>query len=245
MLLYYFRVFAVCVYFFLFSCAAVVFTAIRPFNANNTRNALRMLRPAYWLMNLKVIRLNDAPEISPVVYVINHQDLLDVFLLADIWPKNSSAVGKRELAWVPVFGTAFWLAGNIFINRADKGKAWQVVEQMANKINQLNRSIVIMPEGTRSQGRGLLPFKKGAFSAAIKAGVPVVPICVCSTENIDLRDWRPSPAILEFLEPISTEGLTEDDAEELAQSTHDLMKTKIAELDQRVADKNFTPLNQA
>jgi 1-acyl-sn-glycerol-3-phosphate acyltransferase len=243
MLLYYFRVLSVSIYFFLFCCATLIFVSLRPFNANNTRDALRMLRPAYWIMNLKVHRLNNAPEDSPVVYVINHQDLLDVFFLADIWPKNSSAVGKKELAWVPVFGAAFWLAGNIFINRGDKGKAWQVVEQMADKINQLNRSIVIMPEGTRSQGRGLLPFKKGAFSAAIKAGVPVVPICICSTENINLRDWRPNPALLEFLEPISTQGLTEEDAEELAQKTHDIMKAKIAELDQRVADNNFVAVN--
>lgn len=239
MLLYYFRVFAVSVYFFLFCCATLLFVSLRPFNANNTSDALRMLRPAYWLMNLKVRSLNKAPKDSPVVYVINHQDLLDVFFLADIWPKNSSAVGKKELLWVPIFGLAFWLAGNIFVNRGDKNKAWQVVDQMAERIKTLSRSIVIMPEGTRSNGRGLLPFKKGAFSAAIKAGVPVVPICVCSSEHINLRDFRPNPALLEFLEPIPTIGLSEEDAEQLAQKTHALMKAKIAELDQRVVDGNY------
>ena len=214
---------------------AVAYSCIRPFHPNNTRTTLKFLFPTYWMMNLKVIPLN-APKIDyPVVYIVNHQDLLDTFYFAKIWPKNCSGVGKQELAWVPVFGAAFWLAGNIFINRGNKDKAHAVVDQMAEKITSLNRSIFIMPEGTRSRGKGLLPFKKGAFLTAIKAGVPIVPLCVSSTKNVTLSDWAPKPGLIEFLEPISTEGLNEKDAERLALECHDLMKAKIAELDDRLA----------
>ncbi len=234
-MLYYARVFSVCIYFLLFCFMAVGFCIFRPFHGNNTRIVLKFLAPAYWLMNLKVIAVNKPKTSSPVVFTANHQDLLDVFFFAKIWPNNCAGVGKSELAWVPIFGAAFWLAGNIFINRGNKDKALAVVDQMAEKINTLNRSIFIMPEGTRSRGKGLLPFKKGAFITAIKAGVPIVPLCVSSTKNITMSDWNPKPGLVEFLDPISTEGLTEDDAEQLALTVHELMKAKIAEMDQRLA----------
>jgi 1-acyl-sn-glycerol-3-phosphate acyltransferase len=233
-MLYYARLVAVCAYFFLFSVMALTYSCIRPFHGNNTRTVLTFLWPTYWLMNLKVIALNKPKIDYPVVYVVNHQDLLDVFYFAKVWPKNCSGVGKQELAWIPFFGAAFWLAGNIFINRGDKDKARAVVDQMAEKITSLNRSIFIMPEGTRSRGKGLLPFKKGAFLTAIKAGVPVVPLCVSSTKNVTLTDWSPKPGLVEFLDPISTESLNEDDAERLAQECHDLMKAHIAKMDQRL-----------
>jgi 1-acyl-sn-glycerol-3-phosphate acyltransferase len=234
-MLYYVRLVSVSLYFVLFSFMAVAYSCIRPFHPNNTRTTLKFLYPTYWMMNLKVIPLNDPKIDYPVVYIVNHQDLLDTFYFAKIWPKNCSGVGKKELAWVPVFGAAFWLAGNIFINRGDKDKAHAVVDQMAEKITSLNRSIFIMPEGTRSRGKGLLPFKKGAFLAAIKAGVPIVPLCVSSTKNVSLSDWAPKPGLIEFLEPISTKGLNEKDAERLALECHDLMKAKISELDDRLA----------
>lgn len=233
-MLYYVRLVLVSLYFVLFSFMAVAYSCIRPFHPNNTRTVLKFLFPTYWIMNLKVIPLNKPKIDYPVVYIVNHQDLLDVFYFAKIWPKNCSGVGKQELAWVPVFGAAFWLAGNIFINRGNKDKSRAVVDQMAEKITTLNRSIFIMPEGTRSRGKGLLPFKKGAFLAAIKAGVPVVPLCVSSTKNVTLSDWAPKPGLIEFLDPIPTTDLSENDAEHLALKCHDLMKAKIEELDERL-----------
>lgn len=234
-MLYYLRLVSVSLYFVLFSFMALAYSCIRPFHPNNTRTALKFLYPTYWMMNLKVIPLNDPKIDYPVVYIVNHQDLLDTFYFAKIWPKNCSGVGKQELAWVPVLGAAFWLAGNIFINRGDKDKAHAVVDQMAEKITSLKRSIFIMPEGTRSRGKGLLPFKKGAFLTAIKAGVPIVPLCVSSTKNVSLSDWAPKPGLIEFLPPIPTKGLKEEDAERLALECHELMKAKIAELDDRLA----------
>lgn len=236
-MLYYVRLIAVCAYFVLFSFMALAFCCIRPFHSNNNHLALKLLFPTYWLMNLKVIAINKPKLKDPVVYVVNHQDLLDVFFFAKVWPKHCSVVGKKELAWLPIFGTAFWLAGNIFINRGDKDKARAVVDQMAEKIVSLKRSIIIMPEGTRSRGKGLLPFKKGAFLTAIKAGVPIVPLCVSSTKNVILSDWAPKPGLVEFLEPIPTKGCTSEDAERLALECHALMSAKIAEMDNRLASE--------
>lgn len=61
----------------------------------------------------------------------------------------------------------------------------------------------MFPEGTRSRGRGLLPFKTGAFHAAIAAGVPVIPVCVSTTSNkIKLNRLNNGLAIVEMLPPV-------------------------------------------
>jgi putative phosphoserine phosphatase/1-acylglycerol-3-phosphate O-acyltransferase len=64
-----------------------------------------------------------------------------------------------------------------FIDRADHKKA---VEALAPALDALRQgtSLVIAPEGTRSETERLGPFKKGAFHLAMQAGVPIVPIVI-------------------------------------------------------------------
>lgn len=233
-MLYFLRLFVVIAYFLIFCLLVIAYVIFRPFHPNNSHKALKLFKPAHWLINLKVICLKPQPDIPPAIYIANHQNLLDIFLIGQIWPRNASVIGKKSLMWIPLFGPAYWLAGNIFINREDKGKAWALVDQVVEHIQNDHRSFIFMPEGTRSQGRGLLPFKKGAFAAAIKAGVPIVPICCSSTQLINIHHWHVTPAYVTYMDPISTQGLTLEDAPALAQQCHELMKNEIAKLDQMV-----------
>ena len=75
-------------------------------------------------------------------------------------------------------GELYWLTGNILIDRANRSKAMDTISQVAEQIKKNKVSVWMFPEGTRSRGRGLLPFKTGAFHAAIAAQVPIVPIPV-------------------------------------------------------------------
>ena len=236
-MIYFLRLCAAVTYFLIFCVLVIAYVIFRPFHANNSHKALKLFKPAHYLINLKVICLAPQPAVQPAIYIANHQNLLDIFLIGQIWPTNASVIGKKSLMWIPFFGPAYWLAGNVFINREDKGKAWALVDQVVEHIQQGQRSFIFMPEGTRSQGRGLLPFKKGAFAAAIKAGVPIVPICCSSVQLINIHHWHVKPAYVTYLDPIPTEGLKIEDAEALAQQCHDLMKNKIAELDQMVINQ--------
>lgn len=81
-----------------------------------------------------------------------------------------------------------------------------------------------------------MPFKTGAFHAAINAGVPIVPICVSSTSNkIKLNRWDNGMAIVEMLPPIDTSLYGKERLRELSQHCHQIMGDKIAELDAEVA----------
>ena len=88
----------------------------------------------------------------------------------------------------------------------------------------------MFPEGTRSRGRGLMPFKTGAFHAAIAAGVPIVPICVSTTSgNINLNRWNNGHVIVEMLAPVDTSKYGKENVRELAAHCRELMEAKIAE----------------
>ena len=229
-MLYTLRLIAVVTYFLLFSAVMLPLLLLRPFHPNNTHYMLQLFKPAHWIINLKIRCLKTQPIAQPVIYIGNHQNLLDIFLYGQIWPKNSAVIGKQSLIFIPFFGIAYWLCGNVFINRRDKSKAWALVDQVADTINSKQISFLFMPEGTRNKGQELLPFKKGAFTAAIKAGVPIVPICTSSVAHIDVHHWRPKAAYVTYMEPITTVNMTPDDAITLAEHCHAVMSKEIERL---------------
>jgi 1-acyl-sn-glycerol-3-phosphate acyltransferase len=68
----------------------------------------------------------------------------------------------------PVFGQLYWLTGNLLIDRNNRAKAHGTIAEVVNAFKKRNISFWMFPEGTRSRGRGLLPFKTGAFHAALR-----------------------------------------------------------------------------
>ena len=88
--------------------------------------------------------------------------------------------------------------------------------------------MIIFPEGTRSRDGKLLPFKKGAFVAAIHLGVPIVPVVCKGTTRImpkgEYLSILPGKVELVVLEPIATAGLTYDDRDRL----RDTVRAQIA-----------------
>ena len=112
------------------------------------------------------------------------------------------------------------------------------ISQVVEKIKTRNISVWLFPEGTRSRGKGLLPFKTGAFHAAIDAGVPIVPIICSSTGDLKVSKGNNGHVIVEVLDPISTEGLTKDDVRDLSNRCHEVMAKKLEQIDAEVAELN-------
>lgn len=172
------------------------------------------------------------------IYIANHQNNYDMVTASNIVQPPTVTVGKKSLLWVPFFGLLYWLTGNLLIDRNNRAKAHGTIAQVVNHIQKRNISVWMFPEGTRSRGRGLLPFKTGAFHAAIAAGVPIIPVCVSTTSNkINLNRFKNGLVIVEMLPPIETSGYGKDQIRELAVHCHDLMAKKIDELDKEVAER--------
>jgi 1-acyl-sn-glycerol-3-phosphate acyltransferase len=148
----------------------------------------------------------------PYVVVSNHESFSDILLLSHL-PWEMKWLSKAEIMRIPFLGWCMHLAGDIPIWR---GKVDSARDAMARSLEVLKRrvSVLIFPEGTRSIGDEMLPFKDGAFRLAITAGVPVLPLVVTGTKNaLAKHDWRmnPADATVTVLDPIETTGLTLDD----------------------------------
>ena len=146
----------------------------------------------------------------------------------------SVSVGKKSLLYIPGFGLLYWLAGNVLIDRSSSKNSKATLNATTDALTKGNRSIWVFPEGTRNHGQNLLPFKKGAFRMAIEAGVPIVPICVSSySGRLKLNKLVSGTINVEVLDPISTQGLTVKDTEQLMTTCWESMKQTIDRLDQQ------------
>jgi lysophosphatidate acyltransferase len=118
----------------------------------------------------------------PAIFVGNHQTELDVLMLGAIFPPYCSVTAKKSLRNVPFLGWFMTLSRTVFIDRANRENAMKAFDGAVNEMRTHRQSVFIFPEGTRSYSDEpmLLPFKKGAFHLAVKAGVPIVPVV---TEN--------------------------------------------------------------
>ncbi|PHM39869.1 bifunctional L-3-phosphoserine phosphatase/1-acyl-sn-glycerol-3-phosphate acyltransferase [Xenorhabdus mauleonii] len=181
----------------------------------------------------------DARQYGPSIYIGNHQNNFDMIIMSNAVQPRTVTVGKKSLAFIPFFGQIYWLTGNILIDRSNWTKAHGTIAQVVEQIKKHQISVWMFPEGNRSRGRGLLPFKTGAFHAAITAGVPIVPVCASSTHgNIKLNRWNNGTVIVEMLPPIDTTKYTKAQVRELAEHCRQLMQNKIEELDKEASELN-------
>lgn len=110
------------------------------------------------------------------VMVANHQSLVDILVLFRLF-KHFKWVSKVENFRVPCVGWNMRLNRYIQLRRGDPDS----VEQMMNACEKTlaeGSSVMIFPEGTRSEDGKLRPFKHGAFTLAQRCRVPLLPIVV-------------------------------------------------------------------
>ena len=214
----------------IFSC---LYCLLRPFHRNNVYLTAKVLGKVTKIFGLDVeVRVPDSVKnISPAVYICNHQNSYDIFTAANAVLPNTVSVGKKSLKWIPFFGQMYWLTGNILIDRKNTNKAMNTIALTAKKIRDKNISVWLFPEGTRSNGKGILPFKTGAFRTAMQADVPIIPICVSNMhQKVNLNRWDNGKIIIEYMEPIFLKDITKDNVRAIANTTRENMKAKFERL---------------
>jgi len=118
------------------------------------------------------------------IFMSNHESALDIVLGLAAIPFNIVFLAKKELFRVPIFGWAMNSAGMIKIDRQNPEIARRSVSGAVETLKHSSFSTLIYPEGTRSNGEELLPFKKGGFILAIRTQLPVVPITILGAGNV-------------------------------------------------------------
>ncbi|MDH5273407.1 MAG: HAD-IB family hydrolase [Gammaproteobacteria bacterium] len=143
----------------------------------------------------------------PCIFLFNHQSRADVLVLAKLVRRDFTGVAKREMRDVPVVGKLLEWAGVVFVDRANARDAIQAMQPLVDAIRRDGRSVCIAPEGTRSLTAELGPFKKGAFHLAVQAGVPIVPVVIHNSADVQPRNefaMRPATVRVEVLPPVDT-----------------------------------------
>ncbi|WP_016956854.1 1-acylglycerol-3-phosphate O-acyltransferase [Catenovulum agarivorans] len=221
------------------SVFGILFCLIRPFHANNVYWLGKIYSKAAKILGIKlVIRTHpDAYKAQPAVFIANHQNSYDIFTLCGSVLPNTVTIGKKSLKWVPFFGQLYWLSGNILIDRENRKKAMAALKTSKEIIQKRKVSVWMFPEGTRSYGRGLLPFKRGAFQLALAADVPIVPVLMSTTCNkVKLNRWLNGTVIIEVMAPTQMSEEQKKNLKQTCEDYHSLMLDKLKQLDAE-ADK--------
>jgi 1-acyl-sn-glycerol-3-phosphate acyltransferase len=137
-------------------------------------------------LNNTPVELHGAEHLpdGPFILMSNHQSSFDILALLAKVPRRIYWIAKQELFDIPVFGSSMRRGGYIPLDRSDGRKALKSMENAAAVIRQ-GSSVVMFPEGTRTRDGHLLPFKRGGFMLAVRAGVPVVPATINGSGRVN------------------------------------------------------------
>ena len=131
------------------------------------------------------------------VLVANHASYLDGIVLAAALPRHVSFVAKRELAGQFIPRVYLRRLGVEFVERFDVKKGAADADRLAAAVAS-GRSLAVFPEGTFTRIPGLRPFHLGAFAAAARARVPVVPVAIRGSRGwLRADQWFPRRSRLE------------------------------------------------
>ena len=216
---------------------SLIYCAFSPRNPKNNYHFAILFSKMAWMFGLKVTyRISEkAKQSGPAVFIANHQNNYDMVTTTGAVQPGTVSIGKKSLVWVPFFGIIYWLTGNILINREDKNSAKNTIQQVSEQMHEKNISVMIFPEGTRSRGRGLMPFKMGAFHTALQAGVNVIPTVISNThEQVKLNRWDNGEVIVEVLDPIDTSTYKKREIRRLMNDSQEIMLAKYILLNEEV-----------
>lgn len=176
------------------------------------------------------------PEGGGIV-AANHQSLVDIPLLLTALPRDIRFLAKRELARIPLFGTAMAASGNLFVERGDPRDAVHMMRRAAELLRR-GTMVVVFPEGTRSGDGAIGEFRPGAFHIAWKTGVPVVPVYLEGGRRAlpkgSLR-VRPAELLVHVLPPVRSDAEHPLSREEMAEETRRRILAAKAEEEGRCA----------
>ena len=177
-------------FYFLGIAFAPLFCARRKgFRGWYWRSVKRACSRLLWLLS---IRVDMSPEEKAAlatdtnsVIVINHRSHLDGFSLMEAIPDEKwfTFAAKKELFDARLLRTGFKGAGLVEIDRKSGKHAMETLSEAVRTMPR-RRSVVLFPEGTRTRGETLGPFKAGAVVVAREAGRTIRPIVILDSERL-------------------------------------------------------------
>jgi len=156
-------------------------------------------------IRVEVTGLERVPTAKACIFLSNHVSNLDPPTLFPQIPGRTSALLKRSLMHIPVFGHGLQIANFIPVDRDGRVESAQESIEAAKRVLAKGVHITTFVEGTRSLDGRMLPFKKGPFYLAMETGAPCVPVSIHGTERMMAKGSlriRPGTAHITFHSPL-------------------------------------------
>ena len=159
-------------------------------------------------VRLRVERAGGVEPQGRYIFMANHQSLFDIPVLLASLPGQTRFLAKQSLFRIPFFGWAIRAGGFIPVDREDRSRARDVFQAAAARL-RAGTSVLVFPEETRSLDGRLLPFQRGGFLLALKSGLPIVPVGIQGTLQVQPKHrMRISPRRVEvrYGSPLAIDG---------------------------------------
>ena len=169
-------------------------------------------------VKLEIEGLDKIDKTRSYIFIGNHQSHFDVFAIFTAVPLTARFMAKKELYKIPIFGWALSATGTVKIDRSNREKS---ITSMNDALTRIRRgvSVIVFPEGTRSEDGQIKAFKKGGFVLALKGGIPIVPVSVSGSRFIQKKHSTkitPGKIKIIFGTPIDTSQYSYQDREQMS-----------------------------
>jgi 1-acyl-sn-glycerol-3-phosphate acyltransferase len=167
----------------------------------------------------------------PYVVVANHQSFVDMLLISHL-PWEMKWLSKEDFFKYPLVGWLMRMANDVKLVRGSKESIVLAMRECRDRLDK-KVSVMIFPEGTRTEDGSVGEFKDGAFRLAIESGCPILPLALNgSYEALVKGDWRfgVTNAEVRVLTPIETTGLSKADVPMLRDTVQALIADEVAAL---------------
>ena len=162
---------------------------------------------------------------GPYVLTPNHQGYFDIPLYLTTIPGDLAFFSKMEVKRLPFVRTWMELLHCVFVQRGDKRQSMQAMHDAVHTLKS-GHPLVIFPEGTRSKGDTVGPFKSGAFHIARKAKVPVVPVCMDGSYKLmegNRNRIRPAQVRFHILPPVDVASMDKEEFSHVAEQVRSMI----------------------
>lgn len=163
------------------------------------------------------------------VFIANHQGAFDIFLIYGFLGYPIKWIMKKSLRSIPFVGAACESAGFIFVDNSSPKAAANTIAEAEKRLTK-GASLMIFPEGSRTQDGRVHRFMKGAYQMALDLNLPIVPITLNGPYNVlKIGHFLINPYKLELIihDPFPVDGLNHTDIPDMINATKTVIEESL------------------